>query len=163
MILQETKDQIEIWKTVKGFHEYEVSSLGRIRTFQRSWRGRILKQNLVKGYYRIKFSKKGRHTTLSVHRVVMTAFKGDSKLQVNHKNGIKTDNRVINLEYLTCRANIVHYHKERKTKYPTGVCKPYKKYQARIMIDRKRVSIGYFSTIEAASNAYQLKFKSLQP
>ena len=36
-----------------------------------------------------------------VHRIIMSAFKGESKLTVDHLNGIKTDNRLENLEYVT--------------------------------------------------------------
>lgn len=43
-----------------------------------------------------------------VHRLVALAFLGDSDLEVNHKNGVKDDNRVENLEYVTSKQNSVH-------------------------------------------------------
>ena len=43
-----------------------------------------------------------------VHRFIMAAFHGPSELHVNHKNGIKTDNSLSNLEYTTLSGNMQH-------------------------------------------------------
>lgn len=108
----------ETWKDVKGFEGlYEVSDLGRIRSLGRvvpskngstqKKRVRILTQEVtVDGYCRIRlYDKNGKSWHYQVHRIVMEAFVGHSDLQVNHKNEIKSDNRVVNLEYLTPKAN----------------------------------------------------------
>ena len=51
--------------------------------------------------------------TESVHRLVAMAFNGPipAKLEVNHKNGVKHDNRPENLEYVTHRENMLHAHR----------------------------------------------------
>tara|TARA_R110000823_G_C15952958_1_gene502559 strand:- start:36461 stop:36955 length:495 start_codon:yes stop_codon:yes gene_type:complete len=65
------------------------------------------------GYKMVVLTKpdKSRHS-LSIHRLVATTFLGDGTgLQVNHKNGIKIDNSVDNLEWCTQRENMQHAHK----------------------------------------------------
>ena len=60
------------------------------------------------GYYQVDPCKDGVKKKKSIHRLVMLAFVGESDLQVNHKNGIKTDNRLENLEYCTRSENAQH-------------------------------------------------------
>lgn len=105
----------EIWKPVVG-HEtiYSVSSLGRVRreTAQcNTWAGRILRPNrLASGYDIATLFDGGNRSYRRVHQLVAEAFIGPCppNLQVNHKNGIKHDNRPENLEYITQQENIRH-------------------------------------------------------
>ena len=109
---------IETWKSVKGYEGlYEVSNLGRIRSLGRTCRtksssaqhkkARILVQEItIHGYCRVRlFDRNGEAKHYAVHRIVMDAFVGPSKLQVNHKNEVKTDNRLENLEYCSASYN----------------------------------------------------------
>jgi HNH endonuclease len=67
--------------------------------------GKQLKPGLMsKGYLSVAIAGKSQ----LVHRLVAMAFLGSSTLQVNHKNGVKTDNRIGNLEYVTAQQNIRH-------------------------------------------------------
>lgn len=109
---------VEQWRTIPGSDGYySVSSLGRVRSepilTSRTGRqrGRILVANRDnKGYPQFQMCLPTRHTTMKVHRAVALAFLGPRPdgYQINHKNGIKTDNRVANLEYVTCHENIRH-------------------------------------------------------
>lgn len=67
----------------------------------------------IYGYKQVVLTKpdKSRHT-LSIHRLVATTFLGDGTgLQVNHKNGDKSDNSVDNLEWCTQFENMQHAHR----------------------------------------------------
>lgn len=107
-------DVEEIWKPVpmpEWGDAYDVSNLGRVRRIKPacgSTVGKILKPvNATKGYYQVSL---GRHCNALIHRLVAEAFIGPCppKHEVNHKNGIKTDNRIDNLEYVTSFENNKH-------------------------------------------------------
>jgi len=106
----------EIWKDVPGYEgRYQVSNLGRVKSLRRKDSlGRIVKEKIrafkycKNGYHTMTLDGDTRRKTEKVHRLVLLAFKGYSKLEVNHINGVKTDNRLENLEYCNHSSNMMH-------------------------------------------------------
>ncbi len=106
----------ETWLPVIGFEGfYEVSSAGRIRSAaartSNTFDGKIIKQNLKpSGYWNICLHKNRTQHTLRVHRVVAEAFldNTDGLSQVNHKDGDKSNNAVLNLEWCSAGDNMRH-------------------------------------------------------
>jgi hypothetical protein len=93
------------WIAIPGY-EYEVSADGSVR--RADTKRPVAQQFNSSGYLRVRLFKDGNMTRFFVHRLVMLAFRGDSELQVNHKNGDTMDNRLSNLEYCTCSENVKH-------------------------------------------------------
>lgn len=111
----------EIWKDIKGYEGlYQVSNLGRVKSFK-GVSERILKPQFDnKGYTHVHLCKNSRRTQVTVHRLVAEAFiqNKENKPQVNHIDEDKTNNMVSNLEWMTANENNNHGTRTARTLKP---------------------------------------------
>lgn len=115
---------MEIFLPIKDFEGlYEISSYGRVKSIERKDRfnrnhgGFLIPRKHTGGYYQILLSKNGVYSYKYIHRIVGEHFipNPNNYRYINHKNGIKTDNSVSNLEWCSFSENIQHA-------YNTGLC-----------------------------------------
>ena len=118
---------MEIWKDIKGYEGlYQISNLGNVKALEkiRNWNARgkqlksVLKEKILipvdrNGYSYIILWKDNKIKNCRVHRLVAQAFieNPQSKLEVNHINGIKDDNSIKNLEWVTSEENREHSYR----------------------------------------------------
>lgn len=112
-----SRDQTEEWRPVADHPDYEVSNAGRVRRAVdgpgNTWAGRVLVCAVASTGYRavsLQDRRTGKQKQRLVHRLVALAFLGPAPqgTQVNHKDGVKTNNRPTNLEYVTPKQNTHH-------------------------------------------------------
>lgn len=169
----------EVWKDVINYEGiYQVSNLGRVKSLSRIvlrankypffTREIILSQTInTRGYNRVVLSFKSVKKTMMVHVLVAEAFLNHNRnnsenIIVDHKNNIKTDNNLINLQLISQRKNTSKDKKNTSSKY-TGVCfrKSRGYWQSAIRINGKIKHLGYFKDELKASEAYQNALKQI--
>lgn len=106
---------IETFKVIDGYENYMVSNYGKVFCIKR---GKFLILNKDRyGYLYVNLYMNGKAKKLKVHRLVAQAFipNSDNLDTIDHINGIKTDNRVENLQWLSSVDNSKKFHREQKT------------------------------------------------
>ena len=106
-------NMVEEWKSIEGFEgAYEISNLGRLKSFKKNKDGLVLQNNNSKGgYFSVVITYKGKTLYTRVHRLVALHFIENNcidKKHVNHIDGNKQNNVVSNLEWVTPRENTIH-------------------------------------------------------
>jgi len=113
----------EVWKDITNYNGYQVSNLGRVRTYNkttytkkhgvRHWKNRILKERIDKKnrMLSVNLYKNGKGKSFLIHRLVAQEFLGfpeNKSMTVNHKDGDRLNNKLENLEWLSLKDNIKH-------------------------------------------------------
>ena len=166
---------MEIWKEIKGYEDYEISNLGRVKSLarivttargSRTYEEKILKLSFDgKRYLNVKIYKNNKSKTIKVHQLVAITFLNHTpdghKLIVDHVDNNPLNNELGNLQIITQRKNVSKDTKG-SSKY-TGVCwdKSRKKWVSHITINGKLKHLGRFKDELEAAEAYQIALNNL--
>ena len=103
---------IEIYKTIEGFPNYQVSNLGNVKSinYRHTNKEKVLNPSLRRNYYSVQLYNKNGLKVCNIHRLVAEAFipNPDNLPVVNHKDGNIHNNSVDNLEWCTQGYNLKH-------------------------------------------------------
>ena len=142
-----------MWKPIIDYENYEVNELGEIRRY-----GKILKPAISSnGYYICGLCKDSKLKNFQIHRLISLHFisNPDNLTCVDHINGIKTDNRIENLRWVTNQQNQWNRKSKGYSIRKNG------KYVAQIRLNGKGIHIGTYDTEEEARQAYLTKKEEL--
>lgn len=159
----------EVWKVIPGYEGiYEVSDFGRVKSILRTDRfgrtrgGMFLSPGLGKnGYYTVALCKNGKQKSRNVHKLVMEAFVGKSEKVVNHIDGVRSNNNLSNLEYVTQRENVIlgklsQLNKSKSADYAgVSLVKSTGNFEVRKVIERKAYYLGVYNSQSDAHRVYE--------
>jgi hypothetical protein len=123
------KRKPEVWKKIEDYSKYSVSSHGRIRNDET---GKLIAIHYRKDYARVSiYSDEGPRKTHSLHLIVAYHFveNPEGLDEVNHKNGVKSDNYYENLEWVTHSENMTHAHQTGLRRRTAGEENPFNKLE----------------------------------
>jgi hypothetical protein len=158
----------EIWKPIKGFEKlYHVSNTGKIKSLDRItkhsdgktifYKGKELNQTTTThGYKSVMFSDGKIRKRSLVHRLIALSFipNPENKPQINHISGIRSDNRIENLEWCTNKENSIHSFKIDLAVHGERTCTA-KLNEAQVLeIRRKRLEEN--TPLKILSNEYNI-------
>jgi len=160
-------DIYEEWKNIRGYEGlYQVSNFGRVKSHKYK-KERILISKLgTSNYLEVSLCINNSKKSYRIHQLVVMEFlnhmPNGSKIVVNHKNFIRKDNRLENLEIVTTRENTNLSHIKHSSKY-TGVSwsKRSKIWISSIRVLGKLKYLGSFKNEIDASNAYNSYLKNI--
>ena len=104
-------EDVEIWKKIEDYENYEVSTFGNVRNIKTN---NLLRLSKKGNYYSIGLTNKNKNRkSFRVHRLVCMTFipNPDNKTEVNHKDKNGLNNNVINLEWNSHQENCIHRSK----------------------------------------------------
>lgn len=112
---------MENWKDIDDYPDYKISNLGRVKSLK--YGRELILTPLKRNEYRdVSLTHNGKQKRIGVHVLVCKAFHVniDNKPEVNHKDGIRSNNNADNLEWVTRAENIRHAYRVLKCKVSYG-------------------------------------------
>jgi len=154
----------EEWRPIQDYPGYSVSNLGRVKSFKRGSE-RILKTfTRENGRVCVPLNRNAIKSTIPIYRLMAIAFipNPENKPYVDHINRDVTDNRLINLRWVTAGENVINRDKHSTNKVGLkGVTFRWNSYHATIKMNGKYVELGSFDTPEEAHAVYLAKAREL--
>ena len=157
----------EIFKDVPNYEGiYKVSNLGNVKSLK--WNKEIImKQGISSRYLAVNLRKENISKIYRVHVLVAMAFlnykpNGKQDFVIDHKNGVRTDNRLENLQIVTQRENTQNYHKSIKGQIGADWHEQTKKWRSRIYINKNIVHLGLFEKEKDALKAYEIANQEIE-
>lgn len=151
-----------IWYNIPDYSSYQITKSGQIRSvnrvecvkwkfggYKRSRKGKPLKHFIDRYGYPCVALQKHSHKHFTVHRLVAITFIPNPKNlpQINHKDGVKTNNHISNLEWCTSSHNVQHAFDNGLKIAPSGI----DSYQSKAVLAIKDMAILEFvSQVECA-------------
>lgn len=166
MTSKETPELLSILRTLWSFNASSGTFTWKPRPDvdikDRRWNGKFSGRQVgcqtSQGYIRTTVKINGKNVGLLLHRVVWAFATGQWPTGlIDHKNEVKSDNRVDNLRIATHAQNISNRVQKNDSAGIKGVKfdSRYNRYQARITVDGKTLHLGMFDTAQEAGLAYK--------
>ena len=165
------ENQKEIWKNIPNYEGvYQASTFGRIKSLDRieinvngilrKLKGKILSQGKDnKGYKIVVLCSENRHLSFRVHQLIAITFLNHKvicrKIVVDHKDNIKTNNYLNNIQVISCRDNTSKDNINLLNNTGVYKCKKEGFFYSQIRINDKKITLGYFNNIDFAKNIYE--------
>jgi hypothetical protein len=162
------QSEIEIWKDIPGYEgRYQASTFGRIKSLARITNNQhcktdsILKQSYSNGYMVVTLHKPSIKVNKSVHRIILDTFEDnpDNKPEVNHKDGIKYNNKLSNLEWATSQENMIHAYKTGLANVGQGETSHNHKLTEKQVLEIRSKYIPYKYTARMLAKEYGIGWK----
>lgn len=95
-------------KEIKNYENYIISKDARV--YNKITNKKLTPTFDTRGYLQVKVYKNGKGTTRKLHRLVAETYllNPENKPQINHIDGIKINNKLSNLEWISCTDNMIH-------------------------------------------------------
>mgnify|MGYP003127310633 CR=1 FL=1 len=149
-------------KWIDGFeNKYKIYINGDVESYFKNDLKKMMNPSKnADGYLRVGLRKKGERKHFTIHRLIAIYFipNPDNKPNIDHIDGDRTNNSIVNLRWVTQHENTLNRRNEGKYKKGVHFNKAIKKFRASITINGKQTHLGYFETEDEGHEAFKQKF-----